>query len=44
VLLADGQPRLGGQAVDGALGVKDGVDPAHCLDGEWRARQLGQLE
>jgi hypothetical protein len=40
VLPADGQPRLGGQPVDAALGVKDGIDPAHRLDGEWGTRQL----
>jgi hypothetical protein len=44
VPLSGGQARRGGQAVDGALGVEDGIDPAHRLDGERRARQLGQLE
>ena len=34
----------GGQAVDGALGVEDGVDAPHRLDGERSARHLGQLE
>ena len=44
VLLPHGQALVGGQAVDGALGVKDGVDPAHGLDGQRGAGELGQLE
>ena len=44
VLLAD-SPALGSrQPVDGALGIKDGIDPPHRLDGERRPRQLGQLK
>jgi hypothetical protein len=38
VLPAHGQALLGGQPVDGALGVEDRIDPAHRLDGERRAR------
>ena len=34
VLLADGLALRGGQPIDGALGVKDGVDPPHRLDGK----------
>jgi hypothetical protein len=44
VLPAKDEPRCGGQVVNGALGVKDGVDPPHRLDGERGAQQLGQLE
>ena len=44
LLLADGQALLGRQAVDGALGVEDGVDPPHRLDRERRLGEIGQLE
>jgi len=35
---------LGGQAVDAALDVEDGVDPPHGLSGERGPRDLGQVE
>ena len=44
MLLPHGQALVGWQAVDRALDVKDGVDPAHGLGGQWRAGELGQVK
>ena len=44
MLLPHGQALVGWQAVDGALGVEDGIDPAHGLSGQRRAGELGQVK
>jgi len=44
VLLPHGQALVGRQSVDGTLGIKDGVDPAHGLGRQRGAGELGQFE
>jgi hypothetical protein len=44
LLLSHGQALIGGQAVDGALGCEDRVDPPHRLGGERGTGDLGELE
>jgi len=44
LLLPHGEALIGGQAVDGALGGEDRINPPHSLRGERRTGDLGQLE
>ena len=44
VRLPHGEALLGRQAVDGALDVEDGVDPAHGFGGQRGARDLGEVK